>query len=223
VQAPTLREQGVDVVLENWRSLVGPPAMSPDDRVRLERAVAAMVSSPAWLEALRRYGWSDRYLAGPAFARFVADEEARVALILEKLGTAAAPTAGPASVGFYPIFVIVGLALCVAGLTLTAVGARRGVDESPPGRGSAVANDRSSPVRAVTMIGLGLVINVLLMERAGFVVASVPLFCLTARAFDATHPVRDVIVAVALSFGAYFLFARLLQVSLPPGVLAPWL
>ena len=36
VNAPTLREQGVDIVLENWRSIVGPPAMRSDDRQRLD-------------------------------------------------------------------------------------------------------------------------------------------------------------------------------------------
>ena len=78
VDAPTLREAGVDVVLENWRSLVGPPDMSAADRARLERAVEAMVASPAWREMLQRYRWNDRYLAGEAFERFLGDEEARV-------------------------------------------------------------------------------------------------------------------------------------------------
>ncbi|MBA3269084.1 MAG: tripartite tricarboxylate transporter TctB family protein [Acidobacteria bacterium] len=223
VQAPTLREQGVEVVLENWRSLVGPPGMGVEDRARLDRAVAAMVSSTAWQQMLRRYGWSDRYLAGAAFARFVLDEEARVASILDKLGVVAAPTAGPASVGFYPIFVLAGFALCVISLTLSAVGARRDADRSPLDRAAADAEDRPSQFRAVSLIALGIAMNVLLLERAGFVVASVPLFWLTARAFDGQHPRRDVIVAVALSLGTYLLFARLLQVSLPAGVLAPWL
>jgi putative tricarboxylic transport membrane protein len=226
VPAPTLREQGVDVVLENWRSLVGPPDMSVEDRDRLQRAVAAMVTSTAWHEALRRYGWSDRYLAGAAFARFLADEDARVVAILDKLGAVTAPAGGAASVGFYPIFVIAGFALCVIGLTLRAVGARRDVDTSSRNRadaGAPRAQDRRSQLRAISPIALGITLNVLMIERAGFVLASIPLFWLTARVFDAKHPLRDVIVAVALSLGTHFLFARLLQVALPAGVLAPWL
>ena len=44
--------RGVDVVLENWRSLVAPPGISDADRARLEKAVQAMVQSDAWQEAL---------------------------------------------------------------------------------------------------------------------------------------------------------------------------
>jgi hypothetical protein len=46
---------------------------------------------------------------------------------------------------------------------------------------------------------------------------------LTARAFDARRPWRDLCFAVAMSVGCYLLFARVLQVSLPAGLLAGWL
>lgn len=212
VTAPTLREQGVDVVLENWRSLVGPPGMSSEDRTTLDRAVAAMVSSAAWQATLRRYAWNDRYLAGSEFAQFVADEEARVVTILDKLGADATSTTGSSRVGFYPIFVVAGFAVCAVVFTMNQVRTRR-----------ADTGSRPSHLRAVAVIAVAIVLDVLLIERAGFVVASIPLFWLTARVFDAQHPVRDAIVAVALSGGAYLLFARLLQIPLPAGVLAPWI
>ena len=68
LDAPTLREQGVDVEFENWRSIVAPPGISADDRRRLEAALEAMVRSAEWREMLQRYRWLDRYLAGEAFA-----------------------------------------------------------------------------------------------------------------------------------------------------------
>ena len=223
VEAPTLREQGVDVVLENWRSLMGPPGINTEDRRRLDRAVAAMVSSTAWQETLTRYGWNDRYLAGAEFARFLIDEEARVNSILDKLGVAATPSAASSRIGAYPTFVMAGFAVCGVVLALSALGARRGADARLRQPAAADAGDHKSQRRTVGLIVLAIALNVLLMERAGFVAASVPLFWLTARAFDVRHPLRDVIVAVTLSIGAYLLFARLLQVSLPAGVLAPWI
>ena len=63
----------------------------------------------------------------------------------------------------------------------------------------------------------------LLVERGGFVIASTALFWATARAFDPRHPARDAIFAVAVSVGAYLLFARVLQLPLPAGVLAGWI
>ena len=209
VDAPTLREQGVDVVLENWRSLVGPPDMSAADRARLERAVEAMVASPAWREMLQRYRWNDRYLAGEAFERFLGDEEARVVSILDKLGTgtvsSSASSMGRVSDGGLRRFVTHRYRLHVH-----TVRAPRSAD-------------RRIDRRAIAVIALAIVLSVILIEAAGFVVSSIVLFWLTARAFDARHPMRDAIAAVLLSVGAYLVFARVLQIPLPAGVLAGWM
>ena len=200
VDAPTLREQGVDVVLENWRSLVGPPDMSAADRLRLERAVEAMVASPAWREMLQRYRWSDRFLAGEAFERFLADEEARVVSILEKLGTGTV-SSSTSGMGRYPMVVFGGLLLTVGAFIVTTIRAPR-------------SGDARIDRRAIAIIALAIALSVILIEAAGFVVSSIVLFWLTARAFDARHPMRDAIAAVLLSAGAYLVFARVLQIQL---------
>ena len=49
------------------------------------------------------------------------------------------------------------------------------------------------------------------------------LFWLAARAFDPRHPVRDGLFAIGTSLCAYVLFARVLHLSLPAGLLAGWL
>jgi len=54
-------------------------------------------------------------------------------------------------------------------------------------------------------------------------VASAALFWFAARAFDEHHPARDALFAAGISICAYLLFARVLQLSLPAGVLAGWL
>jgi putative tricarboxylic transport membrane protein len=201
VGAPTLREQGVDVVLENWRSLMAPPDLSAADRARLDGAVEAMVRTPAWREMLERYRWSDRYLSGAAFERFLADEEARVVSTLEKLGTAADPTA-PSRLGAYPLVVFGGLLLTVVAFVFTSLRSRATVASS-------------IDARAIALIALAIALSVLLINAAGFIIASIALFWLTARAFDRRHPVRDAIAAVVLSVGAYVLFAGVLQIQLP--------
>jgi hypothetical protein len=211
LDAPTLREQGVDVVLENWRSLVAPPGISAVDRRRLAAVVEAMVRSQPWHETLVRYQWNDRYLPDDAFAQFMADEEARVQSILAELGTATpGPAAGASTFGRYPIFVLSGLAITVLTFVIRS---RRVVIDTPD----------SVAWRALLWIFLAAVVNVALLERAGFVLASIPLFWLTARAFDARHPVRDAGFAIAMSVVAYVVFARLLRLTLPSGVLGRWL
>jgi putative tricarboxylic transport membrane protein len=204
VDIPTLREQGVGVEFENWRSLVAPPGITPTDRGRLESVVHAMVQSPTWRESLTRYRWLDRYLEGEAFARFVDAEEARVRVILKKLGTGTTTTSSIVPSGVYPRLVLAGLVI----FGLAALGRAW--------RSAASSTDASSPGLApLGLVATGVVLHLLLAERAGFVVAATVLFWCTARAFDNRHPVRDAVAALAISLASYVLFARVLQLSLP--------
>ncbi len=229
IDAPTLREQGVDVEFENWRSVVAPPGISDADRAKLEQAIDAMVRSEPWREAMTRYRWIDRYLAGEPFAQFVDREEERVRDILRKFGTEGGETT-LTSAGPYPLFVLAGL-IIFGFVSVVDVSRKRGresffEDSSEEGSPVSSKNDSRPLFRdlwPIVWLGIGILAQLLLAERGGFVIASAALFWLTARAFDRTHPVRDAAFAIAVSVGAYLLFARVLQLSLPAGVLAGWL
>jgi putative tricarboxylic transport membrane protein len=213
LDVPTLHEQGVEVEFENWRSLLAPPGISREDRARLESAIGAMVASGPWREALQRYRWIDRYMAGEPFVRYVESEEKRVRGILRQFGTDNAAPRTLLSEGPYPIVVLAGLLIfsCLAVVHIRA-------------HPSAV-DPAAEPVRwtSIAWLGLGIVAYLLLAEPAGFVIASAGLFWCTARAFASQRPLRDAVFSVVISIGAYLLFARLLQLALPAGVLAGWL
>lgn len=208
LNVPTLREQGIDLEFENWRSVVAPPGIDAAERQYLEGVVGAMVRSDAWREALARYRWLDRYLAGPDFERFVDTEHARVQRILQQLGTTASESS--AAPGAYPLFVLGGLVLFGLAAIVPAVRARSASDSPTAARGW----------RSVGLIAAGGLFDVLFAERLGFVVASAVLFWLVARAFDERRPFRDALFAGIVSIGAYLLFGRLLDLPLPSGVLA---
>jgi putative tricarboxylic transport membrane protein len=70
-------------------------------------------------------------------------------------------------------------------------------------------------------VSLGVVADVVLLEPAGFIVASSILFVCTARGFGSRRWARDAFLGLALSTGAYFLFTRALSLSLPAGRLFP--
>jgi putative tricarboxylic transport membrane protein len=204
VDAPTLREQGIDIELENWRSVVAAPGIGTAEKERLEATVAAMVQSNEWRSALQRYRWNDRYLAGDAFVRFQLAEEARVQAILRKLGTGDAPSS---SSGWYPLFVLAGLILFTSAASLEVLREHRAGSSSVPRAGW----------KAIALVGAAIGLDLLLLETGGFVIASAFLFWFTARAFDASHPLRDAVFALGISVAAYVLFARVLQLSLPAG------
>jgi putative tricarboxylic transport membrane protein len=88
VDAPTIKEAGIDVELVNWRGMVAPPELSDADREGLTRVVTEMHDSQAWKDALAKNGWQDSFLAGEEFKSFLAEEQSRVTAILADLGLA---------------------------------------------------------------------------------------------------------------------------------------
>lgn len=86
VDAPTLRQAGLDVEFTNWRGIVAPPGLSDEGRAELEQAFADLRSTPEWQEALQRNGWTDAYQPGPEFGVFLESENERVAGVLRELG-----------------------------------------------------------------------------------------------------------------------------------------
>jgi putative tricarboxylic transport membrane protein len=82
---PSLKEQGVDVELSNWRGLWAAPGITPAQRDELVKAVERAVKSPSWQETLKKQDWADFYLAGDAFGKYVDEENKRLGGILGEL------------------------------------------------------------------------------------------------------------------------------------------
>lgn len=70
---------------------------------------------------------------------------------------------------------------------------------------------------AFFVISAGVILHMMLIGWAGFIVASTLLFVVVARGFGSRKPWRDLGIAVALSTVAFFLFTRMLGLSLPAG------
>jgi putative tricarboxylic transport membrane protein len=82
----SLKEQGVDVVLGNWRGIFGAPAITPAQRDALVKLVQAATETPAWKETLTKMGWTPWFLPGDQFKAFLDEDTKRVASIMESLG-----------------------------------------------------------------------------------------------------------------------------------------
>lgn len=86
IEVPTLKEQGLNVVIGNWRGLYGAPGLTPAQRSALTALVEKALATRAWAEALERNGWTPAPLSGPAFATFVDDEFTRMRDVMQKAG-----------------------------------------------------------------------------------------------------------------------------------------
>jgi putative tricarboxylic transport membrane protein len=86
VNVPTLKEQGVNVVLGNWRGVYGASGITPDQAKALTEMIVKATKSKAWAEALEKNNWTPALLTGPAFASCVDDEFASLRAVMVKSG-----------------------------------------------------------------------------------------------------------------------------------------
>ncbi len=86
IDIPTLKEQGLDVVLANWRGVVAPPGIDAAAKQALLADVEAAVKLPAWQQVLDEKGWTNLYLAGDDFAKQIEVETALTKEVLYGLG-----------------------------------------------------------------------------------------------------------------------------------------
>jgi putative tricarboxylic transport membrane protein len=83
---PSLKEQGIDVELGNWRGIFGAPGITPQQRDALVQLVKSATETPAWKATLEKLGWTPVFLAGDAYGKFLDEDTKRVAGIIESLG-----------------------------------------------------------------------------------------------------------------------------------------
>lgn len=86
VNAPTLKEQGLDMTIGNWRGVYGAASLTPQQRKELVDAVVAATKTPYWQEQVKINAWTSSLMVGDEFAKFVDDEHARLRAMLVKVG-----------------------------------------------------------------------------------------------------------------------------------------
>lgn len=86
INVPTLKEQGINVVIGNWRGVYAAPGITPEQRKAITEMVVKATKSKAWAEALEKNGWTPALMAGAEFEKFVDDEFASLRAVMVKAG-----------------------------------------------------------------------------------------------------------------------------------------
>ena len=81
-ELPTLKEQGFDVIIGNWRGVYGAPELSRPQTEDLIAAVSEAVKTKAWRDAVDRHGWTPSFVSGKDFGAFVEFEFAAMSAIM---------------------------------------------------------------------------------------------------------------------------------------------
>jgi putative tricarboxylic transport membrane protein len=83
---PSLKEQKINVELGNWRGIFAGPGITPQQREALVKLVQSATETPAWKATLEKLGWEGWFLGGDAYAKFLKQDEQRIAGIMDSLG-----------------------------------------------------------------------------------------------------------------------------------------
>lgn len=74
-EIPTWSEQGIDLVFEHWRGIMGPPSMTKEEIQFWDQAIGEMVKTKDWKDMLQKYGWNDFYKNSSETAKFLEEQE----------------------------------------------------------------------------------------------------------------------------------------------------
>jgi putative tricarboxylic transport membrane protein len=86
VDAPTLKEAGIDLTFANWRGVLAPPGISDEAKQAMVKVLEEMHATQQWKEALVKNGWTDAFVTGADFEQFLKDQDNRVSSTLTELG-----------------------------------------------------------------------------------------------------------------------------------------
>ena len=86
VNIPTLKEQGINVEIGNWRGVYGAPGITPAQRAALIDMLVKATKSKAWAEAMEKNNGTPAVLTGAEFEKFVDDDFAALRATMVKSG-----------------------------------------------------------------------------------------------------------------------------------------
>ncbi len=209
---PTFVESGVNVTFQNWRGIVAPPGITPDQQTYFIDIVTRARASDVWQETLSRNNWQDSFLVGHEFADFLKTNRERTAETLESMGVGKSSDTSAIGPQFFPKVVLLGL-LSSGGIFVFPI-LRARITAGP--RSPVDKRQKSGPTWSafllVCSIALGYVVA---LAFVGFAIAT-PLYILgVSQMIQRKNIVRDIAIAIGMTGFIYLVFEFLLNVNVP--------
>ncbi|KOF08697.1 membrane protein [Planococcus glaciei] len=73
-EIPTWTEEGIEVVFEHWRGIMGPPNMSKDEIQFWDETFGEMVQTEEWQQTIEQYMWKDFYMNSSETTEFLEEQ-----------------------------------------------------------------------------------------------------------------------------------------------------
>jgi putative tricarboxylic transport membrane protein len=86
VDAPTLREEGIDLVFANWRGLSAHKSLNEEQLKALDEVFAKLAKSATWKQIMAERGWLDMYLPRAEYAAYIKNNQESATAALKAIG-----------------------------------------------------------------------------------------------------------------------------------------
>jgi len=88
VNAPTIKELGLNVVAANWRGIFAAPGVSAEQKSKITDYITKLNNSTAWKKTLTERKWTNVFLTGDAFQKALNEDIKNTEGVLKDLGLA---------------------------------------------------------------------------------------------------------------------------------------
>ena len=215
-EIPTLIEGGVNVIMENWRSVMASSNIKREHRDWLIGIFSKLRNTPEWQDILKRNGWEDTFLTGQAFNEFIQHDIDNSEAILNKLGISHGGN-GYSVIGPYTFPITIGFGLLVSFLFIWRGNRISPQKESLPYKGETITDDVADRMSWKKLyFGIGLITAyILLLKMIGFLVAT-PIFIMASALLMGSRKwKRDAIVSLIVTSAIFVIFSQILNVDIP--------
>lgn len=86
IDAPTIKDAGLDVELVNWRGIVAPPELTAEQTAGAVDFITKLHDSATWTSTLEEKKWTDLFLAGAEFDAYLDEQTTTVEGTLREIG-----------------------------------------------------------------------------------------------------------------------------------------
>ena len=115
----------------------------------------------------------------------------------------------------FPYFIAIFLMLVGIGLIISVLRGNYGVPEGTEAGDPYVKSDYKTMLLLMAAVG----VHVVLLEKAGYIIAATLGFWGVTYAFGSRKPIKDFAISLAFACIVYFTFSKGLQIELPAGIL----
>lgn len=83
---PTLKEQGFNLVVTNWRGMVGPKNLGKAEVAYWEQVFEKLSKNQQWIDLMKKYGWGNDYMNHREFTKFLEEQTQELRETFANLG-----------------------------------------------------------------------------------------------------------------------------------------